>query len=154
MSQAKGGRTPAHSDATCCSASHPSPASYSEEYKPRALHLVHPPHFATCVEQKEETGPSIATERQYIPQEVAAIWNVSVDTVIRRFRSKPGVIEIGNDETLHKRRKTLMRIPESVVERIHESHRSKSPRRVQWFCTHLQTLPAWREIFADSAECK
>ena len=68
---------------------------------------------------------SIAKERHYTPQQVAAIWNVSVDTVIRRFRNEPGVLEIGNNETLHKRRKKLMRIPESVLERIHESNRSK-----------------------------
>ena len=67
--------------------------------------------------------PTVATERHYTPKRAATIWNISVDTVIRRVRSQPGVIEIGNDETLRKRRKKLMRM--SVLERMHESHKSK-----------------------------
>ena len=66
----------------------------------------------------------IATERHYSPREVADIYNVSVDTVIRWFRDVPGVIVVGNGETLYKRRKQTMRIPESVLQQFHEQHRA------------------------------
>lgn len=46
----------------------------------------------------------VASEQHYAPAEVAAILNVSVDTVIRWFRKEPGVIAMGNDATLYKRR--------------------------------------------------
>jgi hypothetical protein len=67
---------------------------------------------------------SIATEKHYSPREVADIYNVSVDTVIRWFRDVPGVIVVGNRETLYKRKKQTMRIPESVLHWFHEQHRA------------------------------
>ena len=73
---------------------------------------------------EQEQRPSIATERHYTPQEVADILNVSEDSVIRWFRKEPGVIEMGNSETLHKRMKKLLRIPRSVLERFHERQRT------------------------------
>ncbi|HEX8800014.1 MAG TPA: helix-turn-helix domain-containing protein, partial [Terriglobales bacterium] len=65
-----------------------------------------------------------ATEKHYTPQEVADIYHVSTDTVYRWFRKEPGVIEIGNDERLHKRKKKLLRIPHSVLVRFHEQQRT------------------------------
>jgi hypothetical protein len=66
----------------------------------------------------------IYKERHYTPQEVAEILHVSVDTVIRWFRDMPGVIVVGNVETLYKRRKQTMRIPESALQLFHEQHRA------------------------------
>lgn len=66
----------------------------------------------------------ICTEKHYTPAEVADILKVSTDTVYRWFRREQGVIELGSDETLYKRRKKLMRIPHSVLERFHEKRRT------------------------------
>jgi hypothetical protein len=67
---------------------------------------------------------NICNERHYTPQEVADILNVSVDTVIRWLSKEPGVIAIGNDERMHKRKKKLVRIPHSALVRFHERNRT------------------------------
>ena len=51
------------------------------------------------------------------PDEVAAILNVSVTTVTRQFATLEGVIDIGTPTTCHKRRKRILRIPRSTLER-------------------------------------
>jgi hypothetical protein len=66
----------------------------------------------------------ICTEQHYTPQEVAEIYKVSTDTVYRWFRDEPGVIEAGSDERLHKRKKKMICIPRSVLERFPEKHRT------------------------------
>jgi hypothetical protein len=66
----------------------------------------------------------VALERHYTLQEVARILNVTPVTVQRLFRGVPGVIEFGSDETLHKRKRKFMRIPESVLIRFHERQRT------------------------------
>lgn len=50
-------------------------------------------------------------------EEVAAILNVSPDTVTRRFAKVKGVIDIGSPETPRRRRYRVLRIPKSVVEK-------------------------------------
>jgi hypothetical protein len=52
------------------------------------------------------------------PQEVADILKVSVDTVVRRFEDFPGVIDIGSEETRHKRRYRVLRIPREAVQKF------------------------------------
>ena len=54
------------------------------------------------------------------PQQVAAILQVSVDSVIRRFSSVAGVIDLGTDEDCRrrKRRYRILRIPRTVLERF------------------------------------
>lgn len=69
-------------------------------------------------------SPDLAEEQHYTPAQVAAILNVSVDTVIRWFRKTPGVIAVGNEETLYKRRKQTIRIPQSVLAQWHLQHRT------------------------------
>jgi hypothetical protein len=48
--------------------------------------------------------------------QVAAVLQVSEDTVVRRFAKVNGVIDLGIGETRHKRRYRVLRIPKSVVE--------------------------------------
>ena len=66
----------------------------------------------------------LATERHYTPAEVAEILGVTPQTVCRIFRQVPGVIEFGSDESLYKRRRKFIRIPQSVLVRFHETHRT------------------------------
>jgi hypothetical protein len=61
----------------------------------------------------------IGTERHYTPTEVAKQWGVSVQTVRSIFDSEPGVLKIGSNGTRNRRRYKTLRIPESVVVRVH-----------------------------------
>ena len=65
------------------------------------------------------TAFSIFTERHYTVAEVAASWNLSEDAVRKIFQNEPGVLIIGDQGSRHKRRYTTLRIPESVLERVH-----------------------------------
>lgn len=65
-----------------------------------------------------------AIERHYSVQELAKLWNFCENTIRSLFRDEPGVLKIGSGETLHKRKKWQLSIPESVVIRVHRK-RSK-----------------------------
>ena len=65
-----------------------------------------------------------ALERHYSVNEVAAMWNVSDDTVRRLFRDEPGVLKLGAGERRFKRGYEVLRVPESVVVRVHEKMRN------------------------------
>lgn len=58
-------------------------------------------------------------ERHYAVAEIAEIWNLSRDVVRKIFESEPGVLVIGNDGSRSKRGYHTLRIPESVMERVH-----------------------------------
>lgn len=61
-----------------------------------------------------------AIEKHYSVQELAEIWNLSEDTIRRLFRDEPGVIKINATPGRRKRGYVLLRLPESVVMRVHE----------------------------------
>ena len=64
--------------------------------------------------------PPTHTERHFTVAEVAAMWNLSADAVRRLFARESGVLVFGQTSgRSHKRRYTTLRIPESVVERVH-----------------------------------
>src|SRR5262252_525315 len=70
------------------------------------------------------TNPSLgpnapALERHYAPYELGQIWNLSADSVRRLFEHEPGVLVIEHLKSKAKRRYRTLRIPESVVERVH-----------------------------------
>jgi hypothetical protein len=65
-----------------------------------------------------------ALERHYTVLEVAELWKLSPDTVRKLFRNVPGVLKFGSSERLHKRGYVNIRIPESIVARVH-TERSK-----------------------------
>ena len=61
-------------------------------------------------------------ERHWSVAEIAALWNLSEDAVRKLFSTEPGVIVIGRRIKGTKRRYTTLRIPQSVVERVHEKY--------------------------------
>lgn len=58
-------------------------------------------------------------ERHYAVAEIAALWNLSVDAVRKLFRNEPGVLVLGDANPRGKRRYVTLRIPASVLERVH-----------------------------------
>lgn len=70
-----------------------------------------------------QTSPAAAVERHYSVQEIAALWQVSDDTVRRTFAKEPGVLAIGRG------RRALLRIPESVLSRVHRRMSNGEPAR-------------------------
>jgi hypothetical protein len=72
--------------------------------------------------QNDGTGPvSPALERHYSVNEIAELWGLSPDATRRIFRNEPGVVEIRNNRGTRTRRYGTLRIPESVVERVHRN---------------------------------
>jgi hypothetical protein len=69
-----------------------------------------------------ETIPGAAPgagERHYTVAEIAEMWNLSNDAVRRLFSKEPGVLILGNRPRGTKRRYTTLRIPQSVLDRVH-----------------------------------
>ena len=58
-------------------------------------------------------------ERHYSVPEVAEAWNLSRAVVRKLFEREPGVLVLGNDGGRGKRGYHTLRIPESVMERVH-----------------------------------
>ena len=58
-------------------------------------------------------------ERHYAVAEIAELWNLSLDVVRKLFEREPGVLVLGDHGSRSKRRYTTLRIPQSVVERVH-----------------------------------
>lgn len=73
----------------------------------------------SALETKRETA-YVCSERHYSPAEVARMWSVSVDSVRRLFRTEPGVLLISPRHRNGKRRYATLRIPASVLERVHK----------------------------------
>jgi hypothetical protein len=82
--------------------------------------------------RKRENGrpvesPSVSTrpsmgfvERHYTVAEIATMWNLSSDAARRMFENEQGVLVLGDNHlSSRKRRYTTLRIPASVVERVH-----------------------------------
>ena len=64
-------------------------------------------------------------ERHYAVAEIAQMWNLSTDKVREIFKNEPGVLVIGEGSPRHKRRYVTLRIPHSVLERVHHRLESK-----------------------------
>jgi hypothetical protein len=65
------------------------------------------------------SASSSFAERHYAVSEVGALWNLSSDAVRKLFQDEPGVLVLGAREGAHKRKYTTLRIPESVLQRVH-----------------------------------
>jgi hypothetical protein len=78
-----------------------------------------PSYSATPRTPGIERSPILKDERHFTPQELADMWKVSVQTVREIFQNEDGVLKIGRDGTRTRRRYKTLRIPESVVERVH-----------------------------------
>jgi predicted transcriptional regulator len=78
-----------------------------------------------------------ATEQHYSIQAIADMWSLSRSAVSRLFATEPGVISLGTS------RYSTLRVPESVVARVHErlSHKtlkSEFPRANPLRIIHLR----------------
>ena len=61
----------------------------------------------------------VPAERHYAVIEVAEMWHLSPDKVREIFEREPGVLVIGDPHPRHKRRYRTLRIPQSVITRVH-----------------------------------
>jgi hypothetical protein len=60
-----------------------------------------------------------AFEPHLTAQQIAKMWNLSPDAIRRIFRNESGVVQIKKERSGSKRRNISLRIPQSVVERVH-----------------------------------
>ncbi len=61
-----------------------------------------------------------AIERHYTPSEIAELWHFNAETVRRLFQCEPGVLVLEARIKKGKRAYKTIRIPHSVLERVHE----------------------------------
>jgi len=80
-----------------------------------------------AVELQLET--SVHIERHYAVTEIAEMWNLSPDKVREIFEVEPGVLVIGDRSPRHKRRYVTLRIPHSVLQRVHRRLSAKAAVR-------------------------
>lgn len=64
-------------------------------------------------------GRTKATERHYTAAEVAELWQLSINTIRRIFYEEPDVIVVRRPMGKSKQRYRTLRIPASVLERVH-----------------------------------
>jgi hypothetical protein len=72
---------------------------------------------------------SVHIERHYAVTEIAEMWNLSPDKVRELFEDEPGVLVIGDRSPRHKRRYVTLRIPHSVLQRVHRRLSAKAAVR-------------------------
>jgi len=68
----------------------------------------------------------IPAERHYAVIEVAEIWNLSPDKIRELFEHEPGVLVIDDRNPRHKRRYSTLRIPQTVLLRVHNRLAAKA----------------------------
>ena len=68
----------------------------------------------------------LASEKHYSVIEIAKLWALSEKTVRRMFEREPGVIRWSREEKLHKRGYRTLRVPETVLHRVHRKLRKAS----------------------------
>jgi hypothetical protein len=73
---------------------------------------------------RAETSPGPFEERHYSVAEIGELWSLSTDVVRQLFEREAGVIVIGDPAPRGKRRYTTLRIPQSVLERVHRRLRN------------------------------
>lgn len=76
-------------------------------------------HAAVSDSLPASSGPSSFAERHYAIAEIAELWNLSPDAVRKVFQDEPGVMVLGGQGAGHKRKYTTLRVPESVLQRVH-----------------------------------
>jgi hypothetical protein len=68
-----------------------------------------------------------AIEPHYSVKDVAGMWKLSDEAIRRLFREEPGVIKLTAEERYRRRKRdyVTLRIPESVLVRVHEKLRHR-----------------------------
>ena len=77
---------------------------------------------------------ALATERHYSVQQVADMWGISAEKVRLLFRNEPGVLKLSAPAILRNRKHKpheLLRIPASVLARLHQERSAVAPFKVQ-----------------------
>lgn len=69
---------------------------------------------------------SVALERHYSVPEIALLWSMSEKSVRRLFDGEPGILVWGHAETRFRRAYVNLRIPESVLIRVHQRRQKAS----------------------------
>jgi hypothetical protein len=73
--------------------------------------------------KKEPSLADAALERHYTVKEISEIWHLDEKMVRRIFGNEPGVVSIGSEERRYKRAYKTLRIPESILMRVHRRMR-------------------------------
>jgi transcriptional regulator GlxA family with amidase domain len=68
---------------------------------------------------RTQTIADKAVERHYSVEEIGTLWRLSPRTVRRMFENEPGTLVFGSMGSMKKRRYRTLRIPESVLVRVH-----------------------------------
>jgi len=79
-----------------------------------------PAHSTLALSRNTNTLDETSAEKHYSVLELAELWNLSENTIRRIFENEPGVLKWGSREGRFKRRYTTLRIPETVVLRVHK----------------------------------
>jgi transcriptional regulator GlxA family with amidase domain len=66
----------------------------------------------------------LSVEKRYSVPELAKLWQLSEKTIRRMFEKEPGVIVWGVAESRFRRRYRTLRIPATVVLRVHRQLRA------------------------------
>lgn len=74
-----------------------------------------------------------ATEKHYTPQEVAELWGYSEQTIIRIFQDEEGVLKLSLPRGITGKRapRVSLRIPASVLKRVHEQRSGTWTSKIQ-----------------------
>jgi len=89
---------------------------------PDKTDVFNAPHTSRNVDEADyspDLPPGPAFEHHYSVQQVSQMWGLGADAIRKLFEHQEGVLRISHPETLHKRRYTTLRIPESVLRRVH-----------------------------------
>jgi len=82
--------------------------------------------FATTERLAAVVPIDLANEKHYSIIEIATLWKLSQKTVRKIFEKEPGVILWGHAETTRKRGYRTLRVPETVLQRVHRRLRQAS----------------------------
>jgi hypothetical protein len=74
----------------------------------------------------DQAASDKAMEKHYSLEQIGELWGLSTRTVRKMFENEPGIIVFGNTGNLRKRRYLTLRIPESVLFRVHRRLRKAS----------------------------
>ena len=83
------------------------------------------PNSAGFIE-RQGTSVDVSLEKHYSVAELSQSWGFSEKTIRRMFTHEPGVLKWGEEEGRFKRGYITLRIPESVVQRVHRRLRIAS----------------------------
>jgi hypothetical protein len=79
-------------------------------------------------QQEIDRPQGVEFERHYSAGEIGKLWNLSGETIRTMFENEPGVLRIGEGDSRKKRAYFTMRVPESVMRRVHQKWRTRSER--------------------------